>query len=124
VRVKPLGFLLNAEGLERLPVAVEVLAAHVQHRLRPLWAPAPPGALHPILAVQDQEEGQERASQAEQSAEELAFDGVGGQGGRGGVVDEGDQPAEQGSQAGALPISAACANLRASLLGAIVGSVV
>ena len=49
--VQTLGFPLDAELLERLPVAIEVDTAHVQHRLRPLLCPVHAGPLHPVLDV-------------------------------------------------------------------------
>src|SRR5947199_6077804 len=49
--MEPPGLSLDAEAVEGVPVAVEVLAAHVQHRLRACHAPAHPRTLHPVLDV-------------------------------------------------------------------------
>ena len=49
--VEPPGLLLDARLVEGVPVAVEVFAAHVQHRLRPFYRPAHAAALHPVLDV-------------------------------------------------------------------------
>src|SRR3954468_24145067 len=51
MRVQPLCLPLDAEVLELLPVAVEIFAAYIQHRLRSRLRPAHARPLHAILDV-------------------------------------------------------------------------